>query len=81
MRRAAQHTPDWEYAATIDGDILIVEPDWPINTLRALQLYKSVQISSELVFLDPAGRDIGKISSIIRALPCSIGERLPDAAA
>ena len=62
---AAQHTADWEYAATIDGDIHIVDPDWPIRTLQALQL-KIVQITSELVFLGPTGPHLGKTSSIMR---------------
>lgn len=66
LRLAAQHTPDWEYAATIDGDIHIVDPDWPICTLHTLQLHKIVQITSELVFLGPNGQHIGKTSSIMR---------------
>lgn len=63
---AAQHTPDWEYAATIDGDTHIVDPDWPIYTLHTLQLHKIVQITSELVFLGPSGQHLGKTSSIMR---------------
>ena len=66
MGLAAQHTPDWEYAATIDVDIHIVDPDWPICTLNALQLHKIVQITSELVFLGPTGQHLGKTSSIMR---------------
>jgi hypothetical protein len=38
---AAQRTPDREYAATIDGDIYIVDPDWPICTLNALHCIRS----------------------------------------
>jgi hypothetical protein len=71
---AAQHTPDWEYAATIDGDIHIVDPDWPINTLHALQLHKVAQISSELVLLGPSGQHIGKISSIMRLYLATFAE-------
>lgn len=63
---AALHTPDWEYAATVDGDIHFVDPDWPIQTLHALQLHKIVQISSELVFLGPSGQHLGKVSSIMK---------------
>lgn len=74
LRLAAQHTPDWEYAATIDGDIHIVDPDWPINTLHALQLYKIAQISSELVFLGPTGQHIGKTSSIMTLYLAALGE-------
>ncbi|MBV9377058.1 MAG: hypothetical protein JO320_18730 [Alphaproteobacteria bacterium] len=66
MGLAAQHTPDWEYAATIDGDIHIVDPDWPTRTLHALQLHEIVQITSELVLLGPAGQHVSKISSIMR---------------
>lgn len=71
---AAQHTPDWEYAATIDGDIHFVDPDWPINTLHALQLHKIVQISSELVFLGPTGQHIGKVNSIMKLYLAALAE-------
>src|SRR5262249_54458516 len=71
---AAQHTPDWEYAATIDGDIHIVDPDWPICTLNALQLHKIVQITSELVFLGPTGQHLGKTSSIMRLYSEALAE-------
>lgn len=71
---AAQHTPDWEYAATIDGDIHLVDPDWPIHTLHALQLHRVVQISSELVFLGPSGQHIGKLSSIMKLYLAALAE-------
>jgi hypothetical protein len=38
---AGQHTPDWEYAATVDGDIHFVDPGWPVDTLHALQLHNT----------------------------------------
>jgi hypothetical protein len=71
---AAQHTPDWEYAATVDGDIHFVDPDWPVNTLHALQLHKIVQISSELVFLGPAGQHVGKVTSIMKLYVAALAE-------
>lgn len=74
LRLAAQHTPDWEYAATVDGDIHFVDPDWPVNTLHALQLYKIVQISSELVFLGPAGQHVGKVTSIMKLYVAALAE-------
>lgn len=71
---AAQHTPDWEYAATIDGDIHFVDPDWAVSTLHALQLHKIVQISSELVFLGPTGQHIGKVNSIMKLYLAALAE-------
>lgn len=71
---AALRTADWEYAAAIDGDIHFVDPDWPLNTLHALQLHKIVQISSELIFLGPAGQHIGRVNSIMKLYLAALAE-------
>jgi len=63
---ASMHTPGWEYAACVDGDIHMVDPHWVENTLAALQVWPIVQISSELVFLGPQGQHVSKGSSIMK---------------
>lgn len=49
----AERTLDYEYAAAIDGDILVLDPQWPERTVSALQVFPVVQISSYLVNLGP----------------------------
>jgi hypothetical protein len=63
---ASANTPGWEYAAWIDGDIVFADLSWVRNTINALQMYRMVQISSELVFLGPKGQHVSKGTSIMQ---------------
>ena len=65
MDIASAHTPGWEYAVCMDGDILMVDPHWVADTLAALQMFPVAQVSSELVFLGPRGQHISKSSSVM----------------
>jgi hypothetical protein len=74
--------PDWEYGLLLDGDILFYDPGIFARVVHALQFYRVVQVSSELVNLGPRGEHLGKLNSYmhlyhskrnrIRALDCSL---------
>ncbi len=63
---AAAYTPDWERCVCIDGDFHLVDPNWPEETLRALDIHPIVQVSSELVFLGPQGQHVSKGTSLMK---------------
>lgn len=44
---------DWEYVAWIDADIQFSRPDWVVETIHQLQIYKVVQMWSHSVDLAP----------------------------
>lgn len=51
---ATQHLPpDWKYVAYVDADVGFTRPDWPSETLHALQHYHVVQMFSAAVNLGP----------------------------
>jgi hypothetical protein len=63
---AAAYTPDWQACVCIDGDIHIVDPNWPTQTLLALDVHPVVQVSSELAFLGPNGQQVSKGTSLMQ---------------
>jgi len=66
IRLGLLHAGDWNYAAWIDGDSHMTHPDWVMETLHALQLYKVVQISSEMISLGPKHEHLGVAPSLMK---------------
>lgn len=56
---------DWEYVAWIDADIQFARPDWAVETIQQLQIYKIVQMWSHSVDLGPDQQVIANCTSLI----------------
>ena len=55
---------DWEYVAWIDADVLFSRPDWAVETIHQLQMYKVVQMWSQATDLGPDFQPIATYSSL-----------------
>jgi hypothetical protein len=78
LNLAAAYTPEWQACLCIDGDIHIVDPNWPTATLLALDIHPLVQVSSELSFLGPNGQQLSKGTSLMQlVLAARKGGELP----
>lgn len=53
LNLGVHRTPEAQYLAWVDSDILFRKPDWPLATLRALQHYDVVQPWSDAYDLGP----------------------------
>jgi hypothetical protein len=51
--------PDWRFGMLLDGDLLFLTPDWPVEVLQTLQLHRAAQVSSDLIWLGPRGEYCG----------------------
>jgi hypothetical protein len=61
-----QRTPEAQYIAWIDADIIFRRSDWAVATVRALQHYDVVQPWSDAYDLGPEGEHIGHHRSFCR---------------
>lgn len=55
---------DWEYVAWIDADVQFARPDWAVEAVHQLQVYKVIQMWSHSIDLGPDYQTIAHCSSL-----------------
>jgi hypothetical protein len=55
----AERQTSYEYAAYVDGDILFLDPEWAVKTVRTLQVLPVAQITSWLINMGPPPHEEG----------------------
>lgn len=65
---------DWEYVAWVDADVTFTNPNWPLDTVQALQHNYFVQMFQNAIDLGPNGETIqlhnGFVWSYLNGRPC-----------